>query len=387
MRRERRTPRPDWQRRCEAVGFSFHSADDGYWDESACYAFSAGEIDALEAATEAVHALCLEAVAHVVSTGAFDRFRLPEPAIPLVVDSWRRSEPSLFGRFDFSWDGTGEPKMLEYNADTPTSLVEAAVVQWYWLQDVHPDRDQFNSLHEKLVERWGTMGLPGDLILTCSMGNDEDADTLQYLLDTALQAGLDARAIDIEAIGWVPVPGAGERESAGRFVDLDGRPIESLFKLYPWEWMLREAFGPCIAGSGTRIIEPPWKMLLSNKAILPVLWELFPGHPNLLPASFDASGLAASAGDWASNHVRKPLYSREGANVTIRSAQGNHHEGGRYGAEGYIYQAYAPLPRFDDRYPVIGSWIVGDRAAGMGIREDGSPITRNSSHFIPHWFD
>ncbi|MCE2946763.1 MAG: glutathionylspermidine synthase family protein [bacterium] len=395
MRRERCAPRAGWQERCEAVGFTFHSEDGGYWDESACYAFTADQVDVLEAATEAVHRCCLDAVDHVVSTGAFDRFQVPDFARPLVTESWKRGEPSLFGRFDFSWDGRGQPKMLEYNADTPTSLVEAAVVQWYWLQDMFPGRDQFNSLHEKLVERWRAMALPTVLTLACTMQNDEDADNLQYLLDTALQAGLDARAIDVEAIGWQPgqatpagaAGGAGTGDAAGCFVDLDGRPIRTLFKLYPWEWMLREEFGPCIPGCGTMFIEPPWKMLLSNKAILPVLWELFPGHPNLLAASFDPQGLEGGGGGWASSHVKKPLYSREGANVTIRSAQGDHHEGGIYGAEGYIYQAYAPLPRFDDRYPVIGSWIVGDRAAGMGIREDRSPITRNSSRFIPHWFD
>jgi len=397
VRRERCTPRPDWQAKCEAVGFTFHSEDGGYWDESACYVFSADEVDVLEAATEELHARCLEAVDRVVSAGDFERFRIPDHAVGLVADSWRRAEPSLFGRFDFSWDGIGDPKMLEYNADTPTSLVEAAVVQWYWLQDTHPERDQFNSLHEKLVERWRVMHLPHGVTLACTMQNDEDADNLQYLLDTALQAGLDARVIDVEAIGWqAPAPAgidasgnvrAPAQGTAGRFVDLDGRPIEALFKLYPWEWMLREAFGPLIPGCGTAFIEPPWKMLLSNKAILPVLWELFPGHPNLLPASFEAGGLPGDGGGWASSHVKKPLYSREGANVTIRSDDGDHQAGGSYGAEGYIYQAYAPLPRFDGRYPVIGSWIVGDRAAGMGIREDASPITRNSSRFIPHWFD
>jgi glutathionylspermidine synthase len=381
MRRERCTPRPDWQAKCEAVGFTFHSADGGYWDESACYAFTADEIDVLEAATEAVHRCCLEAVDRVVSTRDFERFRIPDFAHSMVADSWKRAEPSLFGRFDFSWDGHGQPKMLEYNADTPTSLLEAAVVQWYWLQDTRPGCDQFNSLHEQLVERWRALALPTAPTLACTMQNDEDADTLQYLLDTALQARLEPRTIDVESIGWRQDASG----SGGSFVDLDGRPIEALFKLYPWEWMLREAFGPCIPGCGTRFIEPPWKMLLSNKAILPVLWELFPDHPNLLAASFDVRGLGGDG--WASSHVKKPLYSREGANVSIRSAQGEHHEGGPYGAEGCIYQAYAPLPRFDGRYPVIGSWIVGDRAAGMGIREDSSPITRNSSRFIPHWFE
>ncbi len=372
MRREASVPRPDWQAKCEAVGFGFHSADGGYWDESVCYVFDAGQIDRLEAVTEELHQCCLQAVDAVVQRQAFERFRMPRLAQRLVTQSWQRREPSLYGRFDFSWDGRGEPRLLEYNADTPTSLLEAAVVQWYWLQDVRAHSDQFNSLHEKLVERWRALALPGEVVLAAMWDNREDRDTLCYLLDTALQAGLRAQVCDMEEIGW--------GRANGRFVDMNERPIDALFKLYPWEWMMREAFGEHVAAGRTRFIEPPWKMLLSNKAILTLLWEMFPDHPNLLPATCEP-------GQWAASHVKKPLYSREGANVSIRSQAGNFDEGGAYGAEGYIWQAYCPLPCFDGRYPVIGSWIVGDRAAGIGIREDDSPITRNSSRFVPHCFD
>jgi glutathionylspermidine synthase len=45
------------------------------------------------------------------------------------------------------------------------------------------------------------------------------------------------------------------------------------------------------------------------------------------------------------------------------------------------------LPEFVGRYPVIGAWIVGDEPAGIGIREDDTPITRNTSRFIPHYFE
>ena len=57
-----------------------------------------------------------------------------------------------------------------------------------------------------------------------------------------------------------------------------------------------------------------------------------------------------------------------------------------YGEEGFVYQGVAPLPDSTADYPVIGSWIVGDEPAGIGIREDDSPITRNSSRFVPHYF-
>ncbi len=373
MQREARVPRIDWPQKVEALGFFFHSMDGIYWDERAAYRFTADEIDTLEAATAELHRRSLEAVGRVVERRDYARFAIPEPFHALIERSWRDGDKSLYGRFDLSWNGEGEPKMLEYNADTPTALLEASVVQWYWLQDVLPDADQFNSIHEKLIERWRAMrgDLPADarVYFAGDAESAEDQGNLEYLRDTAIQAGLDARAIAIGDIGW----------DGARFVDLEGRAISSLFKLYPWEWMVREAFGENLLKRTMKPIEPAWKMLLSNKAILPVLWEMFPDHPNLLAASFEAAR-------FATDYVKKPIYSREGANVTIDSRAGRLEVPGEYGAEGFIWQAYHELPRFDANYTVIGSWIVGDEAAGIGIREDTSPITRNSSRFVPHYF-
>ena len=373
MRREERVPRVDWQRKVEELGFNFHTLDGVYWDERACYRFSAAEIDTLEAATAELHARCIEAAGRVIERHEYGRFRIPEAFHALIDRSWNDDEKSLYGRFDLSWDGQGEPRMLEYNADTPTALLEAAVVQWYWLQDVYPERDQFNSIHEKLVSRWTGMraGLPADgrVYFAADAANAEDMGTVDYLRDTAMQAGIDARAIDIADLGW----------SGKRFVDLEDRPVAALFKLYPWEWMVRESFGPHLLAGNLNVIEPPWKMLLSNKAILPVLWEMFPGHPNLLAASFEP-------GRFASDFVKKPLYSREGANVSITSGGTTLEAPGDYGGEGFIWQAYQELARFGANYTVIGSWIVGEEPAGIGIREDESPITRNTSRFVPHYF-
>jgi glutathionylspermidine synthase len=188
-----------------------------------------------------------------------------------------------------------------------------------------------------------------------------------------VQAGWDARPVFIEDLGW----------NGERFVDLEEEPIEALFKLYPWEWLVREQFGSHLLSRPAAMIEPAWKLLLSNKALLVVLWELYPGHANLLPARFDEHGLGRE-------YVKKPLLAREGSNVTMRTRAGEQSVEGTYGAEGFVYQALAPLPDFGSpqspRYPVIGSWIVGDAPAGIGIREDDSPITRNTSRFVPHYF-
>ena len=372
MRRESQQPRANWRERCEEAGFWFHSMGGTYWDESACYAFSADQVDQLESVTAELHHLCLQAVKEVINSKRYAEFAIPEPYHELVAKSWSAAEPSLYGRFDFSWDGQGEPKLLEYNADTPTSLLEASVVQWHWLEDTKKDADQFNSLHEKLVARWqalhGTLG-GTSLYLACVKDSDEDLGNVEYLRDCALQAGWDARHISIEDLGW----------NGERFLDLEEAPVETLFKLYPWEWLVREEFGQHLLARPAKLIEPAWKMLLSNKALLVLLWEMNYGHPNLLPTYFTPE-------NFAGDHVKKPLLSREGSNVTIRSRGVVRWQPGDYGKEGFVYQAVAPLPSFEDRYPVIGSWIIGEEPAGIGIREDDSPITKNSSRFVPHYF-
>jgi len=382
MRRETREPRANWRSRCEAAGFTFHSMGGTYWDESACYAFNAEQVDRIEAVTAELHHLCLQAVKEAINTRRFAEFAIPERFHDLVAQSWVKGEPTVFGRFDFSWDGEGEPRLLEYNADTPTALLEASVVQWHWLEDgkderagaaaLPPNADQFNSLHEKLIARWQKVREAGGgerLHLACLKENDEDLGNLEYMRDCALQAGWDARQLFIEDLGW----------DGARFVDLDDEPVQALFKLYPWEWLVREEFGQHLLARSAAVYEPAWKMLLSNKALLVLLWEMNYGHPNLLPTYFTPQKFGA-------DYVKKPLLSREGSNVTIRTRGVVRSLPGDYGREGFVYQGVAPLPEFGGRYPVIGSWIVGEEPAGIGIREDDSPITKNSSRFLPHYF-
>ncbi len=368
-------PRETWQQKVESLGMAYHTIDgEVYWDESACYRFTASEIDTLEEATQELQRLSLAAVEHVIRNGLFDRLAIPREFAPLIVRSWEMKEPSLYGRFDLSYDGTNPPRLLEYNADTPTSLLEASVVQWFWLKELFPKGDQFNSIHEKLIDFWRNWPYlrSGPVYFTCVSESAEDLGNTEYLMDTALQGGMEVAHIYIEDIGW---------DCAGRsFVDLEGKPIRTLFKLYPWEWMVREEFGGFLREAPLRMIEPPWKMILSNKGILPIMWELFEGHPNLLPASFTREGITG-------DYVRKPLLSREGGNITISKGGDTLETPGSYGAEGWIYQAYAPLPSFAGNHAVIGSWIIGGAAAGIGIREDAGPVTTNASRFVPHFFE
>lgn len=382
MKRITVAPRPDWQSEMARIGFNYHSIDGNYWQEDACYVFTESQIDLLEDATNALHHMYVQAVAHVVKTGDYARLGIDDITAKQIEDSFGRQAPSLYGRFDLCFDGINPPKLYEYNADTPTALFEASVAQWYWLQaqgGILRGADQFNNIHERLLVEFESLKpmLGYDtLYLTAVSDSIEDLTTTQYLQDVAIQAGLQTDYIDIGNIGY--------RMSDGQFTDLNDNIIRHLFKLYPWEWLLAEEFGQHIASSNIHLIEPAYKLLMSNKALLTVLWEMFPDHPNLLAASLNPN-------DISTNVVKKPFFSREGANISLTHANQTLSTHGQYGQEGYVYQESKPLPKFSnnqgqDVFAVIGSWIVGHSAAGIGIREDSTLITKDTSLFVPHAF-
>lgn len=357
-----------------------------YWDESAYYEFTLAEIEQLEDVVSDLHALSLDAVAHVITHRRYAEYGITDPrVIQLIERSWaeRDTEISLYGRFDLRYDGTGPAKLLEYNADTPTSLLEAAGPQWFWMEELFPDADQWNSLHERLIDTWRkvTPRLPGGPVhfaFTVADEIGEDYMTVTYLQECAEQAGLHGVTLPMEEIGWNP---------AGHFVDEHGREIKTIFKLYPWEWLVDDQFGShlldlALAGSGPRWIEPAWKMLLSNKAILAILWELHPGHPNLLPAYLDGPRDLVIHG-----YVEKPLLGREGAGVRIVTPGFSVGSGSAPPAADLgpmCYQALYALPDFAGHRPVLGAWVVDGEPAGLGIRETPGLITDTTATFVPH---
>lgn len=376
-------PRDDWKDTAAEHGFAFHTIDGKpYWDESVVYRFTLHQIeDHLEDPAEELERLCFEAVDRAVGDDELlRRLAIPERFWEAVAASWHARQRNLYGRMDFSYDGSGPAKLLEYNADTPTSLYEAAVFQWVWLEQamdrglVPSGLDQFNSLHERLVEAFSRFGIAGPLHLACAQDSAEDRATVAYVEDCARQAGLETRFQYVEEIGIDP---------SGRFTDLDDRVIETLFKLYPWEWLWEEDFGAAIPNSGCVFIEPAWKSVLSNKGILALLWEMFPGHPNLLPTYFEGDPTVA---DFSGSLVRKPIFSREGWDISLVDGPGPAEpvKPGPYGKEGFVLQAHHPLPAFDANRPVCGVWMVASAPAGLGLREDTSWVTGDDARFVPH---
>ncbi|SDE13867.1 Glutathionylspermidine synthase [Paracoccus isoporae] len=398
--------RPGWRDRAQELGFTFADMEgEPYWEESSAYRLSLNQIeDDIEDPATELHEMARAAVADAVTSEDWmTRMAIPTAHWDLVAQSWQDGEPELYGRMDLAYDGHGPAKLLEYNADTPTSLYESASFQWLWLEEqqqlgvLSPQTDQFNGIYEALVMRWAQIASEGtDVHFAADRNNPEDYATVETLAYAAREAGLGAHFTDLAGIGLT---------EDGQFADDQDRVIGTLFKLYPWEDMLRDDFARHLEAAGARYIEPPWKALVSNKAILPLLWQIYPGHPNLLPAFFEADiadalqggsppahlarAFAAAEPALAAGHVSKPIFSREGAGVVIRE---NGRDTERAPDDSYddhprIVQALAPLPEMGGFYPVIGAWIIGQACAGMGIREDRSRITHNLSRFKPHFIE
>jgi len=342
MQRISSAPRAGWQDILREQALVYAEADVPQalrrWDESACYVLALSEVRALEAATEELHGLCVAAARHVVTNARWAEFGIPDWAAPAVRRSLASGAPSLYGCLDLWYDGRSPPKLLEYRAETPPALVEAAICQWYWLEQARPAQDQWNQLHERLVNGWYTIaGRLGEKSLHCGWSDAEatgvDRVTIGYLAETARQAGLSVRVLPMRAIGW----------DGARFVDDRGEPIRTCFKLYPWSWMVTEPYGPLALNQNTAVnwLEPAWKLLLASPALHPLLWELNPGHPNLLPAA--------------------PDQPRE----------------------------VPPLPSFDGQSVAVSSWVVSDtagrgRPAGVGFRESTGPAMAGYARFVPH---
>ena len=374
MKRVNIIPRQNWKEKIKNQGFVYY---EGYYTEEAAYEFSRYEIDKIELATTHIFEMCMKTLEYILNdVKHLQKFHIPIKFYEVIKRSYYEDHISFYGRFDLVYNGF-DIKVLEFNADTPTSLIEGSIIQWYWLQDFENGKyDQFNSIHDKLIAHLETckVHLEGDkLFFTSISDSDEDFMTVKYLEDCANQAGI--------ATEYLPIPEISV-SSQGEFCTFDGEPIQDIFKLYPYEWMFNEEFADYIISNFDKTfwIEPLYKAILSNKMFMVYLYQLFSSSPYVLKCYSDSpSGMT--------NYVQKPLLSREGANVTIMK-QGNILEksDGEYGEEGYIYQEYFEIPKHQGKTPVIGSWVIGGESAGISIREADNLITNNTSKFVPHYF-
>lgn len=361
---------------------------ENYWNPDAIYSFTSQEIDLVEDVTNELHSMCLDFVEHEIKSGDYRNYDFSELQKQLIEESWKNNHKSLYGRFDFHFNPeTTELKMYEYNADTPTSLYEASIIQYETMYSkIESGKyDQFNSIHEELINTFKKDFADYKTIHFSALNDstNEDYGNLNYILRCATEAGKNVFNIDIEDIGF--------QHETEKFKDLNYNVIECLFKLYPLEYFTTDDFSiHLLKNDNIRIVEPFWKLLLSNKLLMVKLWEKYKGHPNLLESYFGDNKFLKGT------FIKKPLLSREGANVTKFTIENEYskftHLSGTqfnkdYDKSNYVIQRFVDQYKHDGKNVVIGSWVVGDKACGIGIREDYFDVIGNNSQFVPHIFN
>lgn len=344
-----------------------------------------------DAANE-LYEMYIAAAQHVIDNERYSELGIPENLIELIEDSWENDANwHIYGRFDLSGGIDGKPiKLIEFNADTATCIPETAVVQWASLKANYLDESQqFNTLYETFVEKFRELhrqnpSFEKTLLISTIKDFPEDETNMQVLGEAAKEAGFEVAFDYIENVEFSATEGIFKQNSSnGSFIKYD-----FWFKLIPWEYIgwdepeLAQILTEISKNKKAVILNPAYTLLFQSKAILKVLWELYPNHPLLLETS--------SKSILGKTCVEKVLFGREGANVRIISPSGTTETStdGEYFEQNTIFQEYTEFikdnagnSRAAFRYQA-GVFFVGE-ACGLGYRRGGK-ILDNKAQFCGH---
>lgn len=358
----------------------------------------------LEQATNELHGLFMHATEYVLNNDELlGKFNLPAAILPKIRHSWdNRLNHLITSRFDFALTKEGL-KVYEYNCDSASCYMEAGKVQGKWAQHyrVTDGEDGGKDLFAELVQTWKKHDTIGVIHILCDNDPEEQYHAL-FMQDAIRAAGLSSKLlIGLSGLTW---------DAQGDVVDADGVRIEWVWKTWAWETALdqiredlqantlsasdsgAQTYEPSwVAGQAVKlsdvllhknimVFEPLWSLIPSNKAILPVLWQLFPHHPLLLNASFTLTDELQNSG-----YVAKPIVGRCGANIAIFDHEDNLLEAtkGKFSEQNKIYQELCPLPLVDRYYTQICTFSAAGFYAGSGIRADTSMVINKASDCLP----
>jgi len=374
----------------ESLGFVWHTdSDESSYISDELVLISEDEAEAYYEATNTLYDMYVEAAEHVVQNNLFHEIGIPFNLIDVIKESWESDVHwHLYGRFDLAGGVDGKPiKLLEFNADTPTSLFETAIVQWAMLKkNGLEEESQFNALYEALVDNFKRLvTLEEDVstfeerydgwhfLFTSVKGNSEEENTVRLLQHIATEAGFNTQFAYIDDIEFSPEDG----------IFYEDKNYELWFKLIPWEEIALEEsdlamlLSHIIKNQKAIIFNPAYTLLFQSKGLLKILWDLYPNHPLLLESAFEPLG--------GTKQVKKPVFGREGGSVTILDEKSNILEAveGDYDNHKMVYQAYTELPTDinGDSYQV--GVFYAYEACGLAFRKGGK-ILDNMSKFVGH---
>ncbi|EHV9439359.1 glutathionylspermidine synthase family protein [Campylobacter upsaliensis] len=371
----------------ESIGFSWHTDEDGsdYLDHQ-FICVSKNEANAYYEAANELYDMFIAAAQNVIDNDRFDELGIPFNLIDAIKMSWENEVHwHLYGRFDFAGGLDGKPiKLIEFNADTPTSLFESAILQWAMLKQNNLDEHlQFNSIYESLMDNFKRLitldesveefeeHYRGWKILFSSVaGNKEEELTTKLLAHIAKDAGFECDFAYVDEV-----------EFGEEGIFKNGVNYEYWFKLIPWEEIAIEEgelamlLTQIMRNQKAIILNPAYTLLFQSKGILKILWELYPNHPLLLESSCEPLQ--------GKDFVKKPMFGREGANISIVKDDVKLQENiGPYGNNKMIYQQYYELNSSKNEYYQAGVFFAYE-GCGLGFRKGGL-IIDNASKFVGH---
>lgn len=373
----------------DKIGFSWHTdIDNSTYVSDEIVEISQNQADAYYEATNELYDMFVEAGNYIVQNNLFYEIGIPFNLTELVKNSWENDVHwHLYGRFDLAGGLDGRDiKLIEFNADTPTNLVETAIIQWAMLKFNHMDEAmQFNEIYEAIGENFKRLvTLNGDtnefkkyyegwkILFSCVAGSAEDTATTKLLENIANEAGFHTKFAYIDEI---------EFSDDGIF--LDGENYEYLFKLIPWEMIainegeLAMILNNIVKNQKAIILNPAYTLMFQSKAILKILWDLYPNHPLLLQSSFEPIS--------GKKQVAKPFLGREGANTQILDKNGEilTQTSGDYADQKKIYQEFYEFNSDENGKFYQAGVFFAYEACGLGFRKGGE-IIDNMSKFVGH---
>ncbi|MCZ8520177.1 MULTISPECIES: glutathionylspermidine synthase family protein [Paenibacillus] len=335
---------------------------------------------------------------------------LPEAAFGAIRLRFDESIATLIGRFDFAHT-PGGLKMLEFNSDTPTGIVEAfhvngRICEACGAQDPNEGcAAQLPDAFGRMLDLYREAGYPQESIVFSALDwHEEDAGTTKYLLaHSGLQGARFVPLGDLRVQGdrlWAESPGG---EAPAERV-----PVDVLYRLHALEKLAedRDTDGyptgehvlRLIAEGKLAVVNPPSGFAAQTKALQALIWNLYEAGEfytqeeretisrYMLPTYLEP----IFAGD--ESYVVKPILGREGSGVTIyekgAAAEASGEE--EYAHQPMVYQQYAELPRVEVETlsgPYRGSLLWGcfliDGQGSAVVARVGGRITGNLSYYLP----
>ena len=348
-------------------------------------------------ATNELHLMYLHATDKVMKDDSLlALFDIPKILWPRLRLSWqRRRHHMITGRMDFCMDERGL-KVYEYNADSASCHTEGGLILEQWLKQGYygTGHNPAENLLDELAGAWKhSRARPFVHIM-----QDKDLEEnyhAQFIQRSLTQAGFESKILfGLDELRW---------DAAGQLIDADGRLVNCVWKTWAWETAIEQvrevsadeyAAVPIRTGPPNNevrlidvllrpevlVFEPLWTVIPGNKAILPVLWSLFPNHRYLLDTDFVVNEQLAESG-----YAVKPISGRCGNNIDLIGPQDEvlDKTSGQFFDRKNIYQQLWCLPKVDGKYIQVCTFTVGGNYGGTCLRGDDSLVVKKESDIEP----